>query len=168
MVDKADFGEFAASSAGALKRTAFLLTGDSQLAEDLVQATLLRLYERWSRAAVWESPVAYARTTMYSIFVTWHRRRPLKEIPFADLPDRPQPDNAEARATSRIVLAALQQLPARQRAVVVLRFYEGLDAPEIGAILNCTAVTVRTQQHRALARLRTFEEIASLLESERT
>ena len=159
MTGDADFGYFAAMSAGPLKRTAYLLTGDQQLAEDLVQATLLRLYERWGRSAVWDSPLAYARTTMYSIFVSWSRRRRVTEVARSVLPDTPVAAAEDAVASTDEVLAVLRDLPTRQRAAVVLRYYEDLDAAEIAAILGCSAVTVRSQLSRALATLRTDQRL---------
>jgi len=156
----AGFGDFAAVSAGPLKRAAFLLTGDRQLAEDLVQSTLLRLYERWGRSAVWDSPLAYARTTMYSIFVSWGRRRRLTEIVRSVVPDTPVPGHEDPSGTAVEVLAALADLPPRQRAAVVLRYYEGLDAAQIAAVLGCSPVTVRSQLSRALATLRTDPRLA--------
>jgi RNA polymerase sigma-70 factor (sigma-E family) len=168
VADHGEFTAFAAASAAPLKRAAFLLTGDSQLAEDLVQATLLRLFERWGRASIADSPLAYARTTMYSIFVSWARRRRLREIPRAVLPEQSVAGPEHAAGTTAALLAALRELPPRQRAVVVLRYYEELNATEIAGILGCTATTVRTQLSRALDKLRRDERTSALREAEWT
>ena len=158
-----------ATSAAPLKRSAYLLTGNSSSAEDLVQATLLRMYERWGRSAVWDSPLAYARTTMFSIYVSWGRRKRIKEELRAAVPDRPIADSDAQRQIGVVVLAALRDLPPRQRAAIVLHYYEGLDAAEIGAILGCSRVTVRSQLSRALVKLRGDQRIASIYsESEST
>jgi RNA polymerase sigma-70 factor (sigma-E family) len=167
VTDDMGFGDFVAASAGPLKQAAFLLTGDRQLAEDLVQATLLRLFERWGRSAVWDSPLAYARTTMYSIFVSWGRRRRVKEVVRAAVPDQQVAGHEDMYDTTAAVLAALHDLPPRQRAAVVLHYYDGLDAAEIATVLDCSPVTVRSQLSRALAKLRIDARLSRHPSSER-
>jgi RNA polymerase sigma-70 factor (sigma-E family) len=145
--------EFVAARGAALSRAAFLLTGDHQAAEDLVQDTYVVLVRRWQRSGVVD-PEAYVRRILYTRFVDGWRRRRLTELPWASPPDAPggdEPGNATDRLTLR---DALTRLTPRQRAVLVLRFYEDLTEVQSAAALGVSPNTVKSQTRVALQRLR--------------
>jgi RNA polymerase sigma-70 factor (sigma-E family) len=146
-----EYLEFAAARTGQLYRSACLLTsGDTHLAEDLVQETLGRMYALWGRRI--DNPAGYAHTVLVRVFLTQRRRRSSGERPTGDLPDLPLPEgDPELRLT---LLAALAQLSARDRAVLVLRYWEDRSIEETAEALRSTGGAVRTQSSRALARLR--------------
>ena len=148
------FEAFVRARSAALMRSAYLLVGDHQLAEDLVQQGLTAVAERWP--ALREGhPEAYARRVMVNaVTARWRRRQIVRESVAAALPETGFPDST-GRVDDRLALiAALQQLGPRQRAAVVLRFYEDLPEAEVASLLGCSVGTVKSQTHRALARLR--------------
>ena len=145
--------EFVSARGAALSRAAYLLTGDHQAAEDLVQDTYVVLVQRWQKSGTVD-PEAYVRKIMYSRFVDSWRRRRLWELPWASPPETTGGDEAGA-ATDRLTLAgALNRLTARQRAVLVLRFYEDLTEAQAAAVLGISPNTVKSQARVALQRLR--------------
>jgi RNA polymerase sigma-70 factor (sigma-E family) len=145
--------EFVSARGAALSRAAYLLTGDHQAAEDLVQDTYVVLVRRWQKSGMVD-PEAYVRRILYSRFVDGWRRRRLVELPSAAPPDTAGVDEAGA-ATDRLTLeAALRRLTPRQRAVVVLRFYEDLTEVQAADALGVTTSTVKSQTRVALQRLR--------------
>jgi RNA polymerase sigma-70 factor (sigma-E family) len=148
------FEEFVAARGGALWRTAWLLTGDRQRAEDLVQTALGKAWPHWRRVSDTGSFEAYVRRVLYTTYVAWWRRRWNAEAPTADVPEAPGRDEAEAVAARRDVVAALARLPRGQRAVVVLRYFEDLTEAQTAAVLGCSVGTVKSQCSRALAALR--------------
>jgi RNA polymerase sigma-70 factor (sigma-E family) len=150
----ADFGSWLTAREPALQRTAHLLTGDVHTAQDLVQVTLAKLYLAWDRIQDRGSVDAYAR----KILVNEHRtawRRPVRrrERVTAEVPDRAVVDQSYD-GQREAVWAFVASLPPRQRAVVVLRFYEQLTEPEIAELLGISLGTVKSQSSRALAALR--------------
>lgn len=148
----AGFAEFVAARQMALSRTAYLLTGDHHAAQDLVQSALVKTAKHWSRLVANGDPEAYIRRAMVNEHTSWWRRRPPQ--PVEHVPERGTPDQTE-RADSRLaLLAALGRLAPRQRAVIVLRFFEDLSEAETSEILGCSVGTVKSQTHDALARLR--------------
>lgn len=149
----AELREFVAARGAALSRAAYLLTGNHQAAEDLVQDTYVVMVRRWQKAGSVD-PEAYVRRIMYSRFVdTWRRRR-LLELPWASLPDSPGRDEA-GTATDRVTLeSALDRLTPRQRAVLVLRFYEDLTEVQAADVLGISVNTVKSQVRVALQRVR--------------
>ena len=150
----AEFTAFVHGQWSSLYRTAFLLTGDHQAAEDLLQATLVEVYLRWSRIGGMVQPGAYARRMLINLSTSWRRRRSSSERPVAIAPESPEPpfddEVAERDAVWRLILG----LPARQRAVLVLRYYEGLSESEIAEVLEVAPGTVKAQAHAAVATLR--------------
>jgi RNA polymerase sigma-70 factor (sigma-E family) len=145
--------EFVSARGAALSRAAYLLTGDHQAAEDLVQDTYVVLVRRWQKSGMVD-PEAYVRRILYSRFVDGWRRRRLVELPSAAPPDSTGGDEAGV-ATDRLALeAALKLLTPRQRAVVVLRFYEDLTEVQAADALGVTTSTVKSQTRVALQRLR--------------
>ncbi len=159
-----EFVEFVTAQRTVLVRMARLLTaGDDAFAEDLVQTTLTKLYVRWGRVRRAGNPVGYARTSLTHAFIDEqrraHRRRETPtdtQVEAAGL----EPD-LDLAAT---VLAALSSLAPRQRAVVVLRHWLDLDVAETARVLSCSTGTVKSQNAKALDRLRTILEPAITLE----
>lgn len=148
------FTAFVAARSRSLLRTAYLLTGDHGLAEDLLQTALTKTYLAWARIRDKDSLEAYVRQTMITTQTSWWRRRWQGETPTATLPESTY-DAATATSDERArVFPHLKALPARQRAVIVLRYYEDLPEAEIARLLGCTPGTVKSQAHRGLATLR--------------
>ncbi len=150
----ARYADFVRSRSHALLRSAYLLTGDRHLAEDLVQEALARTHRAWARLDDPGNAEAYARRTMYHAQVSmWRRRRVAESMP-GDLPHTADGDHADATARRIAVQQALLSLSARQRAVVVLRYFEDHTESEAAELLGVSVSTVKTQTARALARLR--------------
>src|SRR3954471_6241513 len=156
----AAFTEFAAANRARLRSTAYLLCGDWHRASDHVQEGLLRLYVAWPRLVKQGGELAYARKAVVSAFLDARRKRSSSERPTASPPERPSgQDIAGAVADRDALMAALAGLPERQRACVVLRYFEELDVRETATVLGCSEGTVKSQTSRALASLRaTFED----------
>lgn len=149
-----EFREFAAGCTGRLYRSACLLTsGDTHLAEDLVQETLSRMYVRWGRLTKVDNPAAYAQTVLVRTFLTHKRRKSSDERPTGELPDI-APGSADDPALRVALLQALGALPPKDRAVVVLRYWEDRSIEETAEAMNVSSAAVRTRATRALARLR--------------
>lgn len=154
------FREFARSQAGLLRRSAYLLCGDWHLADDLVQTTLIKMHRAWPRVARTDNPVSYARKTLLRCWLD-ERRRPWRRAERRDgqLPDEiaggADPAVAAARRDLRTALfRALSEIPPRQRAVLVLRFFESLSVAETAEALGCSDGTVKSQTARGLAAMR--------------
>ncbi|MDT0187775.1 SigE family RNA polymerase sigma factor [Microbacterium sp. ARD31] len=163
MRDEAAFVEFAASVRDRLRRTAYLLCGDWDQASDFVQEGLVRVYVRWPRLVRRGGEAAYARKAVVSAYLDHVRRRSSTETPTeADLTLASDEDVAHAVVTREALMAALAGLPPRQRACVVLRYFEDLTVADTAALLGCTEGTVKSQTSRALFSLRsTFEDSPS-------
>ncbi|KQW46110.1 hypothetical protein ASC77_19455 [Nocardioides sp. Root1257] len=146
------FDDFVAARGDALWRSAWLLTGDAHLAEDLVQTALAKSYGRWDRIGDTGGFEAYVRRTLFTTYVSWWRRRWNGERATAELPETPTP--GPDLALRRDLLAALTQLSRGQRAVVVLRYVEDLTERETAAVLGCSVGTVKSQTARAISALR--------------
>ncbi|MFF3844941.1 SigE family RNA polymerase sigma factor [Streptomyces sp. NPDC002328] len=149
-----EYAEFAAARAGQLYRSACLLAaGDTHLAEDLVQETLGRLYVRWGRVSRADNPAAYAQTVLTRTFLAHQRRRSSGERAVDVVPERAA--CAGADVTLRLTLMqALGRLPAKDRAVLVLRYWEDRSVEETAGAMNASSAAVRTRCVRALGRLR--------------
>ncbi|MCR1785153.1 SigE family RNA polymerase sigma factor [Nocardioides carbamazepini] len=154
----ADFAEFVAAKQNGLLRYAMLLTGgDPHTAADLAQETFLRLGRRWRVVRDVEHQDAYARRTMTRLW--WSRsKRDRREVLLAEPEERATSD-ADPAWTSDL-WAALQLLPPRQRAVLVLRYYEDCSEKEIAEILACRPGTVKSQASRGMASLRRLMGVA--------
>jgi RNA polymerase sigma-70 factor (sigma-E family) len=150
------FTEFVRASGERHLRVAVLLTGDWHAAEDLVQASLVKLYRAWGRVdQVGGDPDAYLRRIIVNTHRSWWRARWRREAPAAQLPDRPGPgDDADQREVAAAIRQALGRLSPKQRAVLVLRYYEDLPEAEIASLLGCSPGTVKTHAHRGLRALR--------------
>ena len=155
--DEREFREFAAARTPSLLRTAYLLSGDWHAAEDVVSTATVKLYTSWRRVSRADNPAAYARQVVVR---TWldERRRPWRREHVTDvMPEAtgPQADPATDEVARRADLRRLlAQLPVRQRAVLVLRFYDDLSIERTAEILGCSSGAVRSLTMRALATLR--------------
>ncbi|MET8351758.1 MULTISPECIES: SigE family RNA polymerase sigma factor [unclassified Micromonospora] len=147
------FHEFVVHRSPALSRTAYLLTGDHQLAEDLVQTALARTYRHWRRIRDGD-PEAYVRRVMYHQQVSWWRRRRLTERLQAEPTEQAGADHSDTTALRLTLTAALRHLTPRQRAVIVLRYYEDLTEAQVAEMLGCSIGTVKRHAHDAIRRLR--------------
>jgi RNA polymerase sigma-70 factor (sigma-E family) len=148
--ERMDFEEFVAARLPALLRFAFLLSGDRELARDLVQETLTRALVRWSRIEAADQPYAYVRTMLTNEFLALRRRKRLPTVPLTDELTQHRP----ADEHDPELWQQLAGLPRQQRAVLVLRYYEGLSDAEISDVLRCRQGTVRAYAARAFATLR--------------
>ena len=152
--EQAAFSAFVRARSPALLRTAYLLTGDAMLAEDLLQTALVKTLLAWERIRDRELVDAYVRRVMVNTQVTWWRRRWRLEQPADSLADRPVADGcAEVDERDRL-RRVLARLPVRQRTVVVLRYFDDLSEADTAALLGCSVGTVKSQSARALAKLR--------------
>jgi RNA polymerase sigma-70 factor (sigma-E family) len=148
-----DFSAFAVSRWPGLVRLAFGLTGDRWAAEDIAQVTLARAYVAWRRVRRADDPDAYLRRILINASNRRFRRHRVAEQP-GDLPETAVEGPADLVGERAALLAALRQLPPRQRAVIMLRYWEDLTDAQIAAALGCSPGTVRSQLSRALAKLR--------------
>lgn len=167
--DETAFVEFAAGARAQLRRTAYLACGDWDRAADHVQEALVRVYVAWPRLQRKGREHAYARKVLMSVVVDHHRRRSSTETPVdtgveytgSVTSDRASvPDPAEALALRSSLMTALDVLPPRQRACLVLRYFEDLSVADTAAALGVTAGTVKSQTSRALDTVR--EHLADL------
>lgn len=150
---QAGFTAFVGARSAALGRTALLLTGDRQLAEDLLQEALARTAARWERVVAGGDPEPYVRRILYTCAVDGWRRRRVREV-LGPVPEATGAHDGDA-AERRIVLRdALARLTPRQRAVLVLRFYEDATEVQAAELLGCSVSTVKSQTRHALGRLR--------------
>ncbi|MFF4324263.1 SigE family RNA polymerase sigma factor [Streptomyces sp. NPDC001568] len=151
------FREFAAGRSGQLYRSACLLaSGDTHLAEDLVQETLGRMYLLWGRISRIDNPAAYAQTVLVRAFLTHQRRRSAGERPVGEFPEPggQQVGGAGDPVLRLTLLEALGRLAPKDRAVLVLRYWEDRSVEETADAMSVSAAAVRTRSSRALARLR--------------
>ncbi|MFI1293745.1 SigE family RNA polymerase sigma factor [Streptomyces sp. NPDC020792] len=151
-----DFAAYAGAAWARLLRTALLLTGDYHEAEDLVQTTLAKVYARWGRVPH-EHVDFYVRRSLVNNNLNRIRRRRVTHLLMPFLPERVhQPDNGHAESVERraAVMEALATLSARQRTVLVLRYWEDLAEADIAEVLDCSIGTVKTHARRGLAALR--------------
>jgi RNA polymerase sigma-70 factor (sigma-E family) len=148
------FEEYAGSAWPSLYRYAYLLTGNHADAEDLAQQTLLKAYRSWSRVEGAESPLAYLRRMLTNTYLSHRRPQKRRLEVLTDAP--PEPGSVPGAAIEdRLALwPHVRSLPPRQRAVVVLRYYEQLSEQEIADVLGCSRGTVKSTAHHALNALR--------------
>lgn len=148
----AEYSAFVRASWGSLYRTAYLMVGNHAQAEDVVQTALTNTYASWHQVRELGAAHAYARTAVVRLVASWFRSKVrLRELPTDRLPETPySPDHS----TRPALIDALRQLPPRQRAVVVLRYYEDLSVAQVAHALGCTEGTVKSQTSAALGKLR--------------
>lgn len=150
------FDDFAGARLQAVLRFATALTGDPDLAKDVVQEVLIRVSRRWQEIGQLDRPEAYIRKMVVNEYLSW-RRRSWRLIPSgtsSHLPMRPSPDPADGYVERQALLAELAKLSRRQRTALVLRYYEGFSDAEIADVMGCTQSTVRGHVFKALAALR--------------
>ncbi len=146
------FEDFAAGQVTPLLRYATVLTGDPHLAQDVVQECLLRAQQRWARIGGLDAPAAYLKRMVTNEFLSW-RRRFKAHVPIGGI-DPTGGDPTRLYDERDAMLRLIAKLPRKQKAAVVLRYYEGFEDAEIAAILGCSQVTVRSHISRALSVLR--------------
>jgi RNA polymerase sigma-70 factor (sigma-E family) len=151
MAEEAEFDTFVVARSSALMRTAYLLTQDHQLAEDLVQTALFKAALRWHR--ITGDPEPYVRRILYTESISWWRRRTRRVAESAPRYDEPSADAVDVDVQLSLE-RALQRLTPRQRAVLVLRYYEDLTEVEAARVLGVGPGTVKSMHRQALARLR--------------
>jgi RNA polymerase sigma-70 factor (sigma-E family) len=152
--DVSDFAELVEARSTALLRLAYAVVGDHQLAQDLLQEALIRTYLAWPRLRDPGKAEAYTRRTIVTTAISWRRRRSFHERPTGRLPDTTVPDATEAVTTHASVVAQLRTLPPRQRAAIVLRYYEDLTEAQTADVMGCSVGTVKSHVSTGLARLR--------------
>lgn len=152
MADRPAFDEYVAARSGRLLGTAYLLTRDHGLAEDLLQTALTKAWFAWSR--IDGDPEPYVRKVMVNTYASWWRRRWNGEQPTEELPETGHPDHAGSAADAHDLWQAMGRLPRRQRAVIVLRYFEDLSEAQTARELDCSVGTVKSQTAKALAKLR--------------
>jgi RNA polymerase sigma-70 factor (sigma-E family) len=163
-----DFARFVDLRQRRLLRSAWLLTGDWALAEDLVQTALARTWLRWERINRRDDPEIYVRRVLVSTWINWSRRKWRGERTVVELPDGQAPGDLEAEAVARIaVRSALGTLTSRQRAVLVLRVFDDLTEVQTAQVLGCAVGTVKSTMSQALTRLRADGRLAELPEREK-
>jgi RNA polymerase sigma-70 factor (sigma-E family) len=160
--DEDDFRAFVTARSASLLWFAHLLTGDRHLAEDTVQTALAKTALAWSRVRRKDNPEGYVRRAIVTTHLNAQRRRPWREQPRQFMPDDEQPPGllrAEDERDERDAMwRALAELPPRQRAVLVLRYYEELSEAEISEVLGCSRGTVKSQASKGLLHLRRIVE----------
>jgi RNA polymerase sigma-70 factor (sigma-E family) len=150
-----EFRDFVEEIAAPLHRMAFLLCGDWYLADDLVQETLAKAYSHWRKVQQAENPSAYVRRILINESRRhWRRNRHVPASADGVAADLAVPDQSDSVVNRADLVEALQSLPLRQRATVVLRFLEGLSERETAAVLGCSEGTVKSQTSRALTKLK--------------
>ena len=161
------FDDFVAARSTALLRTAYLLTHDHALAEDLLQTALAKSWFAWDRIS--GEPEAYVRKVLVNTFASMWRRKWNGEQATEELPEpggARGPDAAEVVSTGHDLWTAMSRLPRRQRAVVVLRYFEDLTEAQTADALGCSVGTVKSQASKALAKLRIDPALAADSEGE--
>jgi len=146
---------------GSLLRTAYLLTGNRADAEDLVQAALAKTYLAWDRIEDRRALDGYVRRAMINTHISWWRRRRLEEYPTDELPDQVVADHASASDLTETLRRAVDRLPQRMRAAVVLRYFEDMTEAEVADTLGVSLGTVKSTVSRAVAKLRIDTDLQS-------
>jgi RNA polymerase sigma-70 factor (sigma-E family) len=162
-----DFDEYVAAAWQRLLRSAWLLTHDWYLAEDLLQTALLKVAPKWARLAG-GAPDAYVRKVLATTYLSWWRRRWRAELPTADVPERAGSRAEDAVEVRTALSAALAALPRQQRAVLMLRYHADLTEAATALALGISVGTVKSHASRALATLRTRPDLQGLLVEEGT
>lgn len=154
------FGDYVRVRGGALFRTAMSLTGNNRAdAEDLVQATLVKTYLAWEKIADAGALDTYVRRIMVNTHISGWRRRRVDEYPTDELPEEPIDGHITHCELHEVVQRALDRLPRRMRAAVMLRYFDDMSEPEIAAALGISVGTVKSTVARAVAKLRADSEL---------
>ena len=161
------FREFVEVRSASLLRSAWLLTNDWHAAHDLVQTSLLKTWPRWEKVVRRDRPELYVRRVMLNTYLSWRGRRWNSELPVARFPDAGVDDDPSGAIDLRMTLvAALAALPPRQRATVVLRYFDDLTEADTALALGCSVGTVKTHCSRAMRTLRAMPALEHVLDAE--
>lgn len=163
IADAAAFEAYVAQKWRWLLRAGWLLCGDWTSAEDLAQATLARVWDAWARVQTADEPDAYVRRMLTNEYLGRRRRRSSTEVPTDRIPDASTPDTSADVDRQLAVAGALAGLPPRQRAAVVLRYFDDLTLDQTAAALGCSLGTAKSTTSRALRALRGSAELAPYL-----
>jgi RNA polymerase sigma-70 factor (sigma-E family) len=159
VIDDPEFRDYVTARGRALLRTAYLLTGNLADAEDLVQAALAKTYLAWDRIEDRGALDGYVRRAMVNTHISWWRRRRVQEFPTDELPDQAVADHAGDSDLQETLRRAIDRLPHRMRAAVVLRYYEDMTEAEVAERLGVSLGTVKSTVSRAVAKLRIDAEL---------
>jgi RNA polymerase sigma-70 factor (sigma-E family) len=166
VAEPAEFDAYVVTRRRSWLRAAWLLTGDWHAAEDLVQTALMRCYPKWQRISKGD-PDAYVRRAIFNVYASWWRRRWRSERATDEPPEVSVSGDVYADLDERsVMVTALAILPPRQRAVIVLRFYEDLTESQIAELLGCALGTVKSQTAKALGTLRSSGVLLSAEQAE--
>ncbi|TDD94166.1 SigE family RNA polymerase sigma factor [Actinomadura rubrisoli] len=163
MADRAGFTDYVEEHSDRLLRTAYLLTRDWARAEDLLQTALAKAWVAWGR--IQDDPGPYVYRILTNTHASWWRLRRRNEVPTAHLPEVPCADLAQVVDDREVMWDALGRLSPRQRATVVLHYFEELPVEHVAMVLGCSGSTVKTQLRRALVRLRVDPSLHILKET---
>ncbi|WP_121252769.1 SigE family RNA polymerase sigma factor [Nocardioides ferulae] len=153
--DRSEFGDFVAARSPALHRAAYLMVGEVSLAQDLVQEALIKTYVAWPRLRDVGNAEAYTRKAITTTAISWFRRKGWNAERSTDTPpERIQPGHADGVAQHQWLWQCLLELPVRQRAAIVLRYYEDLSEAQTAEAMGCAVGTVKSQVSAGLAKLR--------------
>jgi RNA polymerase sigma-70 factor (sigma-E family) len=158
-IDDPAFRDYVRERSRALLRTAYLLTGNRADAEDLVQSALAKTYLAWDRIEDRGALDGYVRRAMVNTHISWWRRRRVEEYPTDEVPDQAVADHAVSSDIQEALRRAVDRLPQRMRAAVMLRFYEDMTEAEIAEVLGVSLGTVKSTVSRAVAKLRIDAEL---------
>jgi RNA polymerase sigma-70 factor (sigma-E family) len=157
--DDPAFRDYVAARGRALLHTAYLLTGNRADAEDLVQSALAKTYLAWDRIEDRAALDGYVRRAMVNTHISWWRRRRLDEFPTDEIPDQAVADHSVSSDLQETLRRAVDRLPQRMRAAVMLRFYDDMTEAEVAEVLGVSLGTVKSTVSRAVAKLRIDAEL---------
>jgi RNA polymerase sigma-70 factor (sigma-E family) len=160
-IDNPAFRDYVTARGRSLLRTAYLLTGNMADAEDLVQSALAKTYQAWDRIEDRAALDGYVRRAMVNTHISWWRRRRLDEFPTDEIPDQAVADHSGSSDLHETLRRAIDRLPQRMRAAVMLRFYDDMTEAEVADVLGVSLGTVKSTVSRAVAKLRIDSELQS-------
>jgi RNA polymerase sigma-70 factor (sigma-E family) len=158
-IDDPEFRDYVRERSRALLRTAYLLTGNLADAEDLVQSALAKTYLAWDRIEDRGALDGYVRRAMVNTHISWWRRRRVEEFPTDEIPDQAVADHAGRSDMQETLRRAIDRLPQRMRAAVMLRYYDDMTEAEVAEVLGVSLGTVKSTVSRAVAKLRIDAEL---------
>jgi RNA polymerase sigma-70 factor (sigma-E family) len=158
-IDDLSFRDYVHARSRALLRTAYMLTGNRADAEDLVQAALAKTYLAWDRIEDRGAVDGYVRRAMVNTHISWWRRRRIEEFPTDEIPDQAIADHSVSNDMQESLRHAIDRLPQRMRAAVMLRYYEDMTEAEVAEVLGVSLGTVKSTVSRAVAKLRIDAEL---------
>jgi RNA polymerase sigma-70 factor (sigma-E family) len=160
--DPQAFADFVAARSGALHRAAYLMVGDAQHAQDLVQEALTKTYVAWPRLRDPSRVEAYARKAITTTAITWFRKKSWGERTVASMPEGSLAGHADLVDERAWLWEALQELPVRQRIAIVLRYYEDLTEAQTAEAMGCAVGTVKSQVSAGLRKLRLSTDLTEV------